>query len=203
MGFLDNTTRTVDAILTKKGREKLARNGNFNITKYAFADDEIDYNLYDVSHPQGSSYYGAVLENMPLLEAFIDETQVMRYKLFTADKDLPSLANLTDVQTPMTLGANGQGTIKPRTENYGIGELYTFTILNTDVASIVASDGRNGSFSRNGRSQVIRDASEVQVNFANLQNSTTTVFTTVVLITGQTTGASSSVVIQNDSTGQF
>jgi len=203
MGFLDNTTITVDAILTKKGREKLARNGNFNITKYAFADDEIDYNLYDVSHPQGSSYYGAVLENMPLLEAFIDETQVMRYKLFTADKDLPSLANLTDVQTPMTLGANGQGTIKPRTENYGIGELYTFTILNTDVASIVASDGRNGSFSRNGRSQVIRDASEVQVNFANLQNSTTTVFTTVVLITGQTTGASSSVVIQNDSTGQF
>jgi len=203
MGFLDNTTITVDAILTKKGREKLARNGNFNITKYAFADDEIDYNLYDVSHPQGSSYYGAVLENMPLLEAFIDETQVMRYKLFTADKDLPSLANLTDVQTPMTLGANGQGTIKPRTENYGIGELYTFTILNTDVASIEASDGRNGSFSRNGRSQVIRDASEVQVNFANLQNSTTTVFTTVVLITGQTTGASSSVVIQNDSTGQF
>ena len=203
MGFLDNTTITVDAILTRKGREKLARNGNFNITKYAFADDEIDYNLYDVSHPQGSSYYGAVLENMPLLEAFIDETQVMRYKLFTADKDLPSLANLTDVQTPMTFGANGQGTIKPRTENYGIGELYTFTILNTDVASIVASDGRTGSFSRNGRSQVIRDASEVQVNFANLQNSTTTVFTTVVLITGQTTGASSSVVIQNDSTGQF
>ena len=103
----------------------------------------------------------------------------------------------------MTLGANGQGTIKPRTENYGIGELYTFTILNTDVASLVAPDGRTGSFSRNGRSQVIRDASEVQVNFANLQNSTTTVFTTVVLITGQTTGASSSVVIQNDSTGQF
>jgi|DEB0MinimDraft_4_1074332.scaffolds.fasta_scaffold105213_1 hypothetical protein len=203
MGFLDNTTITVDAILTRKGREKLARNGNFNITKYAFADDEIDYNLYDVSHPQGSSYYGAVLENMPLLEAFIDETQVMRYKLFTADKDLPSLANLTDVQTPMTLGANGQGTIKPRTENYGIGELYTFTILNTDVASLVAPDGRTGSFSRNGRSQVIRDASEVQVNFANLQNSTTTVFTTVVLIQGQTTGASSSTIIKNNSTGQF
>ena len=203
MGFLDNTTITVDAILTRKGREKLAKNGNFNITKYAFADDEIDYNLYDVSHPQGSSYYGAVLENMPLLEAFIDETQVMRYKLFTADKDLPSLANLTNVQTPMTLGANAQGIIKPKTENYGIDELYTFTILNTDVASLVASDGRTGSFSRNGRSQVIRDASEVQVNFANLQNSTTTVFTTVVLITGQTTGASSSVVIQNDSTGQF
>jgi len=203
MGFLDNTTITVDAILTKKGREKLARNGNFNITKYAFADDEIDYNLYDVSHPQGSSYYGAVLENMPLLEAFIDETQVMRYKLFTADKDLPSLANLTDVDAELIRGANGSGDIKPKTENYGIDELYTFTILNTDVASLVAPDGRTGSFSRNGRSQVIRDASEVQVNFANLQNSTTTVFTTVVLIQGQTTGASSSTIIKNNSTGQF
>ena len=66
MGFLDNTTITVDAILKKKGREKLARNGDLNITHYAFADDEIDYGLYDVSHPNGSSYYGAVLENMPL-----------------------------------------------------------------------------------------------------------------------------------------
>ena len=58
MGFLDNTTITVDAILTKKGREKFARNGDLNITHYAFADDEIDYGLYDVSHPNGSSYYG-------------------------------------------------------------------------------------------------------------------------------------------------
>ena len=64
MGFLDNTTITIDAILTRKGREKLAREGNLDITKYAFADDEIDYNLYDVSHPNGSSFYGAVLENM-------------------------------------------------------------------------------------------------------------------------------------------
>ena len=99
MGFLDNTTVTVDAILTKKGREKLARDGDLVITQYAFADDDIDYGLYDVSHPNGSSYYGAVLENMPLLEAFTDETQVMRYKLFTADKDLNKLATITGLST--------------------------------------------------------------------------------------------------------
>ena len=34
MGVLDNTTITVDAILTKKGRELLAKGqGQFNITK--------------------------------------------------------------------------------------------------------------------------------------------------------------------------
>ena len=96
MGFLDNTTITVDAILTRKGREKLASFGSFDIVYYAFADDEIDYNLYDVTHPQGSTYYGAVLENMPLLESFVDETQVMRYKLFTNEnKDLNTLAYVT------------------------------------------------------------------------------------------------------------
>jgi len=81
MGFLDNTSITVDAILTKKGRELLARGQDeFRITKFALADDEIDYNLWDTSHPNGSNYYGAVIENMPLLEAFVDENQLMRYK---------------------------------------------------------------------------------------------------------------------------
>jgi hypothetical protein len=51
MGFLDNTSITVDAILTKKGRELLARGQNeFKITKFALADDEVDYSLYDTSH---------------------------------------------------------------------------------------------------------------------------------------------------------
>ena len=87
MGFLDNTSITVDAVLTKKGRELLARGQNeFNITKFALADDEIDYNLWDVTHPNGSSYYGAVIENMPLLESFVDENQIMRYKLITLPK---------------------------------------------------------------------------------------------------------------------
>lgn len=88
MGFLDNTTTTVDAILTKKGRELLARGQNeFNITKYALADDEVDYNLWDTSHPNGTNFYGAVIENMPLLEATPDENQIMRYKLVTLPKN--------------------------------------------------------------------------------------------------------------------
>ena len=74
MGFLDNTSITVDAILTKKGRELLAAgDDSFKITQFALADDEIDYNLWDTAHPNGSNYYGAVIENMPILEAFTDQ----------------------------------------------------------------------------------------------------------------------------------
>ena len=100
MGFLDNTSITVDAILTKKGRELLARGQNeFKITKFALADDEIDYNLYDTTHPNGSNFYGAVIENMPLLEAFVDENQVMRYKLVSLPKNTAKLPIL-EVPSP-------------------------------------------------------------------------------------------------------
>ena len=62
MGYLDNTTTTVDAILTKKGRELLARGENeFKITKFSLSDDEIDYTLWDVTHPDGTNSYGAAI----------------------------------------------------------------------------------------------------------------------------------------------
>ena len=92
MGYLNNAVVTVDAILTKKGRELLARNdGSFRITQFALADDEIDYTLYNVNHPSGSAFYGEAIENMPLLEAFPDETQVMKYKLVTLPRGTSKL----------------------------------------------------------------------------------------------------------------
>ena len=84
---MNNSVITVDAILTKKGREALARNdGSFRITQFALADDEIDYTQYNPNHPSGSSYYGEAIDNMPLLEAFPDESQIMKYKLVTLTK---------------------------------------------------------------------------------------------------------------------
>ena len=74
MGFLDNTNVTVDAILTKRGREILSTGGDFQITKFSLSDEEVDYNLYDVTHPNGTDYYGAVIENMNLLEATPNRT---------------------------------------------------------------------------------------------------------------------------------
>ena len=109
MGFLNNTTVTVDAILTKKGRELLAQGTEaFNITKFALADDEVDYGLWDVTHPNGSDYYGAVIENMPLLEAIPDENHVMRYKLVSLQRNVQNMAVISVAQetTGITFGAN-------------------------------------------------------------------------------------------------
>ena len=104
MGYLNNNTVTVDAILTKKGRELLARNdGSFRITQFSLADDEIDYTLYNPFHPSGSAFYGEAIENMPILEAFPDETQVMKYKLLTLPRGTAKLPVLEVGYTTITL----------------------------------------------------------------------------------------------------
>jgi hypothetical protein len=137
MGFLDNTSITVDAILTKKGRELLARGQNeFKITKFALADDEVDYNLYDTTHPNGSNFYGAVIENMPLLEAFVDENQLMRYKLTTLPKETAKLPILELPSPSLTFNGAGQTqTITPNTRN-GIDTSYIFILQNAEIANI-------------------------------------------------------------------
>ena len=139
MGFLNNTSVTVDAVLTKKGRELLARGQDeFQITKFALADDEIDYRLWDVTHPNGSNYYGAVIENMPLLEAFVDENQVMRFKLVSLPKNTAKLPVL-EVPSPSLL-FNGPGvtqTITPNTRNGSDAEAgYSFTLHDATIANL-------------------------------------------------------------------
>ena len=92
MGYLNNSIVTVDAILTTKGRQLLAQNdGSFRITQFALADDEVDYTLYNPTQPSGSAYYGEAIQNMPLLEAFPNETQVMKYKLVTLPRGTAKL----------------------------------------------------------------------------------------------------------------
>ena len=119
MGYLNNSKITVDAILTKKGREALARNdGSFRITQFALADDEIDYTQYNPSHPSGSSFYGEALDNMPLLEAFPDESQIMKYKLVTLPRGTAKLPVLDLGYTAITLKQGAQLSITPQTLNY-------------------------------------------------------------------------------------
>ena len=101
MGYLNNSTRVLDAILTKKGREILSSGGSgglgsFEVTKFALGDDEIDYGLWDTTHTQGSTYYGAVLDNLPALEPFNDPSEIMKYKLVTRSEDTQAMAKLQD-----------------------------------------------------------------------------------------------------------
>lgn len=119
MGYLNNTVITVDAILTKKGREALARNdGSFRITQFALSDDEIDYTLYNPNHPSGSAFYGEAIEGMPLLEAFPDDQQIMKYKLATLPRGTAKLPVLNLGYDAITLKQGASLSITPQTLNY-------------------------------------------------------------------------------------
>ena len=167
MGFLNNTSVTVDAILTKKGRELLARGQNeFQITKFALSDDEIDYNLWDVTHPNGSNYYGAVIENMPLLESFVDENQVMRFKLITLPKNTAKLPIL-EIPAP-NLSFTGAGitqTISPNTRNGADTDSgYMFILHDATIANLTPFVARRRRRKRKRRrssyTQMIRQQAE-------------------------------------------
>jgi len=119
MGYLNNQVITVDAILTKKGRQLLAQNdGSFRITQFALADDEIDYTLYNPTNPSGSAYYGQAIDNMPLLEAFPDESQIMKYKLATLPRGTAKLPVLDIGFAGITLQQGVSLSITPQTLNY-------------------------------------------------------------------------------------
>lgn len=126
MGYLNNSIVTVDAILTRKGRELLARNdGSFRITQFALADDEIDYTMWDPTNPLGSAYYGQAIDNMPLLEAFPDETQAMKYLLTTLPRGTSKLPIIDVGYQVISLYQGASIAITPQTLNY-LGGTQTF-----------------------------------------------------------------------------
>jgi hypothetical protein len=167
MGYLNSSIVTVDAILTKKGRELLARgDGSFKITQFSLADDEIDYTLYNPIHPSGSAYYGEAIENMPLLEAFPDENQVMKYKLATLPRGTAKMPVINLGLQAIVLKQGASIAISPQTLNY----LNNVSVVESSGYTATISDVRLfGTFNGVG----IQDASVVALN------STTTVGTNV------------------------
>ena len=145
MGYLNNSVVTVDAILTKKGRELLAKNdGSFRITQFALADDEIDYTLYNPTHPSGSAFYGQALENMPLLEAFPDETQIMKYKLTTLPRGTAKMPILDLGYNAIVIKQGASLAITPQTLNYAGGNTFEssgYTATISDVRTMSSFDG--------------------------------------------------------------
>ena len=119
MGYLNNQVVTVDAILTTKGRELLAKgDGSFSITQFALGDDEIDYTLYNPQHPSGSAFYGQAIENLPLIEAIPNEMQSMKYKLVTLPRGTAKMPVLDLGYTAITLRQGASLAITPQTLNY-------------------------------------------------------------------------------------
>ena len=148
MGYLNNSVVTVDAILTDVGRQLLSQNnGSFRITQYALADDEIDYTLYNPNHPSGSAYYGEAIQNMPLLEAFPQASQIMKYKLTTLPRGTAKIPILA-IPSSIALKQGQSQVITPQTLNYTGGNTfeqngYTFTISDIRLFSTYEGVGIN------------------------------------------------------------
>jgi hypothetical protein len=149
MGYQNNQFVTVDAILTDKGRELLAQNnGSFRITQFALADDEIDYTLYNVNNPSGSAYYGQAIEEMPLLQAFISNTQDLKYQLVTLPRGTNKLPVLNiGGRAAITLQQGASIVINPTTLNY-LGT--TETVEPLGYVATVSNQNLIGSFTGTG-----------------------------------------------------
>jgi|TARA_R110002153_G_scaffold150278_1_gene301811 hypothetical protein len=204
MGYLDNSIVTVDAILTKKGRELLARgDGSFKITQFALSDDEIDYTLYNTSHPLGSQYYGQAIENLPVLEAFPDETQIMKYKLTTLPRGTAKLPILDVGYTAIRLKQGASLAITPQTLNY-LGSSQTFetggyvaTIADARVLSTFNGVGVNTPESERLNSTTTLGTNVSKTVIGTSINLTGTTINT--LFAGQTTLQTTITIIGRDS----
>ena len=207
MGYLDNSVVTIDAILTKKGRELLARNdGSFKITQFAMADDEIDYTLYNPNHPSGSAFYGEAIENMPLLEAFPDETQIMKYKLITLPRGTSKLPVVNVGYASITLKQAASLVITPQTLNYlgatstfepdgytvTVGDarlLSTFTGIGIDTSNLNISNGSTTTNTQLSKTAIGTSFTLVGTTIDTLFGSTLTSLTTTITVQGRDSGA--------------
>lgn len=207
MGYLNNVIVTVDAVLTKKGRELLARNdGSFRITQFALADDEVDYTLYNPEHPSGSAFYGEAIENMPLLEAFPDETQIMKYKLVTLPRGTSKLPVINVGYSSITLKQAASLVITPQTLNYlgavstfepsgyvvTVGDsrlLSTFTGIGIDTTNLGISDLNTTTGTQISKTAIGTSFTLVGTTIDTLFGSTLTSLSTTVTVVGRDSGA--------------
>ena len=206
MGYLNNSTVTVDAILTKKGRELLARNnGSFQITQFSLSDDEIDYTLYNPNHPSGSAFYGEAIEAMPVLEAFPDETQIMKYKLVTLPRGTAKLPIINIGYSSISLRQGASLTITPQTLNY-LGSTstfeangYTATIADSRLVSSFTGTGITTTTPISGLNTTtgaVLSVTQVGTSFTltgttinTLFGSTLSTLTTTITVIGRDSGA--------------
>jgi hypothetical protein len=201
MAYLDNTEITVDAILTKKGREKLASGEGLNITKFALGDDEIDYSLYDVAHPKGSAFYDSSIRAIPVTEASPDETQVLKYKLVTLPKGTTKIPKVEfGVPSISVNQLSGQVSLTPTTSPSGNGQAgYTVVLANKNAGSIVGSGIAAGTGTIPvflGDEITTTAAVERGLTFSFIPNpNITTTIKTTITVYGNETGGSQTIPV--------
>ena len=212
MSYLSSTSVVVDAILTKKGRELLSRNdGSFRITQFSLADDEVDYGLYNPNHPSGSAFYGEAIESMPILQAYPNDQEIMKYKLITLPRGTAKLPVLDIGYSSITLKQGSSLSITPQTLNYlganstfeqsgyvatiaDVRTMSTFTGvgLNTPEANTLNSTTTVGT---NVSKTVIGTTINLTATTVNTLFGTNTTLYTTMTITGRDSGARISIPV--------
>jgi len=195
MGYLDNSSITVDAILTKKGRELLAKGRDFFvISQFALADDEVDYELWNPAHPLGSDYYGIIIENMPVVEAVTDENYSLRYKLLTLPKNTIRIPIIQTNPSSISLEESGfRQVVSIETKNGGNETLgYTVTLLNSDAATLI---GDGGGIANN------EDNVGANEDRRSVTISTNSTFTIVSKVLADNTDISTKIFVVGNETG--
>ena len=153
MGYLDNSSITVDAELTKKGREILKNGGNLNISSFTVSDTGVDYTLWNPDHPSGSAYYGEAIENLPMLESSVHAEYNLRNRLVTLNQNTVSMPTLVINGLDTTNGNTltfSDGSVNPAritidmvgyntTQNLGM----YFVILDPQIVGTTATAGAN------------------------------------------------------------
>ena len=145
MGLFNGTNVSVEAILTTRGRELLSKDsGKLNITKFALGDEEIDYTLYDDTHPNGDVSFGVVLENTIPIEASPTRQNLKSY-LVPINKSFHNKKLI--VPQDVTLEPDTLFVVEPITRDGGVevSENYLFTIQNTNIITFVneTEDNKN------------------------------------------------------------
>lgn len=212
MSYLSNTSVVVDAILTKKGRELMARNnGSFQITQFSLADDEIDYTLYNPNHPSGSAFYGEAIEAMPILQAYPNDTEIMRYKLITLPRGTAKIPVLDLGYTQITIKQGASLAITPQTLNY-LGATSTFeqsgyTATLGDVRTMASFNGvgintpeatslnTTTTIGTNVSKTVIGTTINLTATTVNTLFGTNTSLFTTLVVTGRDSGARISIPV--------
>jgi hypothetical protein len=201
MAYLDNSEITVDAILTKKGREKLASGQGLNITKFALGDDEIDYTLYEPAHPKGSAYYDAAIKAIPITEASPDETQVLKFKLVTLPKGTTKIPSVEFGVPSISVNQNsGQVSLTPTTSPSGNAQAgYTVVLANKNAGSLVGTGIATGAgsvpvFLGDEITTTAAVETGLQFQFIPNPNASATIKTTITVY-GNETGGSQTIPV--------
>lgn len=205
MGYLNNQIITVDAILTKKGRELLAKNdGTFRITQFSLSDDEIDYTLFNPTNPSGSAYYGQAIEGMPLLEAFPDETQIMKYLLTTLPRGTAKMPILNIGYTNIILKQGASLSITPQTLNYlGGSQTYETSGYNFTIGDVRTMSTFNGVGINTNNSTALNSTTTLGTNVSKTVIGTTLNMTgtTINTLFGSQTQLQTVLIVQGRDSG--